>query len=363
MRGRELMSQLFDLNMDLFSYAETQQLQELHIKVDPETGLRAIIAIHNTNLGPSLGGCRCVEYPDVGSAFYDAIRLAEGMSYKAAIMNLPLGGGKSVLLKPKEIKDRKAYFKAFGRFVQALNGRYITAEDSGTTAQDMDAIFEETSYVTGLSKGTLDPNSSDDPSPYTALGTFLGIEATVAQQFGHKDFSKLHVAIQGVGSVGFKVAKHLHERGARLSVTDTNQAQLERCKTEFNATIVPTDQIHAVDCDVYAPCAYGAIINHRSIPEIKAKVIAGCANNQLETPAHGKILQEKGILYAPDYVINAGGLIFVCHVHYRTFSKIEEDVRHIPQVLRNIYERSAQTGDAPNFIADEIAKARLYAKN
>jgi leucine dehydrogenase len=248
--------------------------------------MRAIVAIHSTKLGPALGGCRFIEYPNTNAAIIDALRLARGMSYKAAISDLAFGGGKAVIIKPKGAFDRTALFKAFGRFVEELGGRYITAKDSGTTLEDMDIIATITNYVSSTSEMV-------DPSPFTAHGVRRGIEAAVKFQLGKDSLDGLRVAIQGVGYVGHYLAAELHALGAKLIVADTDTAAVTRCVNEFGAQAVGVDDIYAVDCDVFAPCALGAIINDVTIPRIKASIIAGAANNQLDENRHGKILKQK----------------------------------------------------------------------
>ena len=290
---------------DFLDYALSHDFGEIHFKVDPKTGMKAMIAIHNTKLGPALGGCRFIEYSSTAEAINDAMRLARGMSYKAASVNLPLGGGKAVIIKPKGAYDRIAYLRAFGQFVNDLGGRYITALDSGTELVDMDIIAEHTPYVASRSI------HEGDPSPYTAKGILRGIEAAVQFKLGKNSLKDLHIAIQGLGHVGYLLATHLHALGAKLTVSDINSARTELAKNTLGATVVPTSQIHAVPCDVFSPCALGGIINDTTINELKTTIVAGAANNQLAENRHGDMLKEKGILYAPDYLINAGGVMNV----------------------------------------------------
>ncbi len=339
---------------DLFKYAESKGFGDLHIKFDPETGLRAIIAIHSTKLGPTLGGCRCLEYNSMEMALYDALRLARAMSYKAALANLNYGGGKSVLMKPHKIIDRKAYFAKFGEFIETLNGRYIAAEDIGTTTFDMDTIAEKTRHVVGLTK------VKGDPSPYTALGIKHGIEAAVEYKLGKHSLKGLDIAVQGVGKVGYYLAKELHQSGANLIVADINSSAVEHCVKEFSAQHCPVDKIHQVRCDVFAPCALGAILNERTIPEIKASIVAGGANNQLSHQDDGNLLQQRNILYAPDYVINAGGLMYAASQYDQTpIEVIKEKVNNIHQSLIDIFELSQRENLATNHIADLMAEERL----
>ena len=271
---------------DFLEYALLHGFGDLHMKVDPQTGMKAIIAIHNTKLGPALGGCRFIEYPSTKAALFDAMRLARGMSYKAASVNLPLGGGKSVIIKPKGPYDRTAYLHRFGEFINELGGRYITALDSGTELKDMDIIAQHTPYVASLS------SHNGDPSPSTAKGVLRGIQAAVSFKLGKESLNGLHVAIQGLGHVGYLIAQHLHSLGARLTVADIAPGAVERAVKEFGATVVSTETIHKVPCDVFTPCALGAIINDVSINELQTTIVAGAANNQLAHTYHGQRLHE-----------------------------------------------------------------------
>ncbi|RUR12047.1 amino acid dehydrogenase [Legionella sp. km772] len=339
---------------DFLDYALSHGFGDLHFKVDPETGMKAMIAIHNTKLGPALGGCRFIEYPDVFAAINDAMRLARGMSFKAASVNLPLGGGKSVIIKPKGPFDRAAYMHQFGKFINELNGRYITALDSGTVLSDMDIIAEHTPYVASLSK------YDGNPSPSTAKGVLRGIQAAVAFKLKKDNLKGLHVAIQGLGQVGYNLAKYLHELGARLTVADVSSAAVQKAVSELGAQAVDSTEIHRVPCDVFAPCALGAIINDQTIPQLQTPIIAGAANNQLAHTIHGKKLHEKGILFAADYVINAGGLIFAASKYLHTNEeKISQQIDGIYTSLTEIFTQSAQKNIPANEVADAIAKEKL----
>ena len=346
--------QEFKTTDEILEYAEQLGFGDIHFYMDRKTGLRAIVAIHSTKLGPALGGCRCIEYPNFRAALQDAVRLAHGMSMKAAVSNLAYGGGKSVLVKPKVIEDRAAYFQSFGKFVDNLNGRYITAMDSGTDQPDMDNISKQTSYVSCVSM------EDGDPSPYTAIGVLRSIEAAVKFHFGRDDLDGLHVAIQGVGHVGYHLAKDLHDRGVKLTVCDRNKEQLEKCQREFGATVVSTDDIYNVDCDVFSPCALGGVLDDVNIPKIKAEIIAGSANNQLESPEHGQQLWDKNILYIPDYVANAGGLIRACAEYEgKGPDAVADDIVNIYDSVMGVLDRSQTENKATNFIADQIAHERL----
>lgn len=339
---------------DFLEYALAHGFGDLHFKVDPETGMKAMIAIHSTKLGPALGGCRFIEYPNTAAALKDAMRLARGMSYKAASVNLPLGGGKSVIMKPKGSFNRTEYMHQFGKFISELNGRYITALDSGTLLSDMDIIAEHTPHVASLSK------YNGDPSPSTAKGVLRGIQAAVAFKLGKDNLKGIHVAIQGMGHVGYNLARHLHELGATLTVADISAESVDRAVKEFGATAVSTDAIHKVPCDVFAPCALGAVINDISLPQLQTTIIAGAANNQLAHSIHGKKLHEKGILYAADYVINAGGLIFAASKYLHTPEEtVNEQINGISTSLTEIFTRSAKENLPASEIADTIAQEKL----
>ncbi len=338
---------------DLFQYAVTHGFGDFHVKIDPKTGMQAIIAIHSTKLGPALGGCRFIEYDNPSAALYDAMRLARGMSYKAALVNLPLGGGKAVIMKPKTPFNRDAYFDAFSTFVQEQQGRYITALDSGTQLSDMDRVGLHTPYVASLSK-------HGDPSPATAEGIFHGIEAAVYFQYGKNTLENLHIALQGLGHVGYRLATLLHQAGAKLTVADLNPATVQMAVKTFDATSTAVDTIHQTACDVFAPCALGAILNDETIPELNTRVVAGAANNQLAHTYHGQILHDKGILYAPDYVINAGGLIFAAsqYLHGQD-TNYQDKLSHIHDSLMHIFESAKQQNKPTSQVADQIAFEKL----
>jgi leucine dehydrogenase len=339
---------------DFLDYALTHDFGDLHFKVDPKTGMKAIIAIHSTKLGPALGGCRFIHYPTTISAVHDAMRLARGMSYKAALVNLPLGGGKSVIMEPQHPYEREAYLHSFGTFINDLGGRYITALDSGTQLSDMDIIAQHTPYVASLS------SHNGDPSPHTAQGVVQGIQAAVLFKLGKENLKGLHIAVQGLGHVGYWVAHHLHEQGVRLTVSDINPHLVERAVTELGATAVSPDTIHKVPCDVFAPCALGAVLNDITIHQLQTTIVAGAANNQLAHTYHGQLLHDKGILYAVDYVINAGGLIFAARSYLHSQeAQVHEQIDHIAISLLQIFERSQLENRPTSEIADTMAKERL----
>ncbi|MDX2182597.1 MAG: Glu/Leu/Phe/Val dehydrogenase [Gemmatimonadaceae bacterium] len=279
--------------------------EQVVISHDKATGYRGIIAIHDTTLGPALGGTRFWNYATDEEALTDALRLARGMTYKNAVAGLNLGGGKSVIIGDNKTTRREYLFRAHGRFVDSLGGRYITAEDVGTSPLDMDFVHMETQWVAGLQQ------RSGDPSPVTARGVFRAIQATAKVHWGSDDLGGKHVTVQGLGHVGYYLCKHLHEVGARLTVTDIDAGRIERVVKEFGASVVKPDEIYGVAADIFAPCALGAVINDTTMPQFKVQVIAGAANNQLLEPRHGEAIEARGIRYAPDYVVNAGGVINV----------------------------------------------------
>jgi len=344
-----------DLNhTDFLDYALSRGFGDLHFKVDVKTGMKAIIAIHNTKLGPALGGCRFIEYPDTMAALKDVMRLARGMSYKAASVNLPLGGGKAVIIKPRGHYDREQYMHCFGEFVNELNGRYITALDSGTELADMDIIGQHTSHVASLSR------LNGDPSPYTAMGVLRGIQAAVAFKLKKDDLKNIHVAIQGLGHVGLQLAKQLKEEGAKVTVTDINAELVSQVSKELDVDTESPEHIHCIPCDVFAPCALGAVINDITINQIQASIVAGAANNQLASASMGKLLHEKGILFAVDYVLNAGGLIYAASKYLQTSEqRVLEQISGIYSSLMQIFERSEQANLPTSDIADTLAQEKL----
>ncbi|MEM0908628.1 MAG: Glu/Leu/Phe/Val dehydrogenase dimerization domain-containing protein [Pseudomonadota bacterium] len=322
---------------------------------DEASGLQAIVAIHNTARGPALGGCRVWTYEDDTAALTDALRLSRGMTFKAAMADLPLGGGKSVVMVPHRAAKTRAMFEALGRTVHSLSGRYIVAEDVGSSPDDMAAIRLETEHVTGLLP---EHGGVGDPSPTTALGGFIALRATAAAL--GRDLCGLHVAVQGLGNVGYGLAQRLCEAGARLTVADIHRDAVDRAVNELGATAVSPDQIVEVEADIFSPNALGAVLNARTIPSLKVAAVAGCANNQLETPEDGKRLNTRGILYAPDYVVNAGGLVKMCSEYY-SWDQDEVD-RRVDAIGERLFEvfRLADEEDAPtDQVADAMAKARI----
>ena len=324
-----------------------------------EVGLRAIIAIHSTSLGPSLGGCRLYPYASEEDALRDVLRLSRGMTYKAAIAGLDLGGGKAVIIGDPSIKS-EALFRAFGRFVDSLGGRYITAEDMNTSEQDMNYVAKETEWVTGVGGYA---GGLGDPSPVTAWGVYQGIRASLDAVYGDPNVSGRTVAIQGVGSVGFHLATYLKNDGANLLFSDISERNLQQAMDEVGGTVVSPEDYYSSDCDVLAPCAIGAVINPQTIPTLRAPILAGGANNILAEESRDMAsLMERGITYVPDYVINGGGLISVnAELHGWTKEKAMEDSTRIFDTVKAILMTASEKNISPLAAADEIANARLNA--
>jgi leucine dehydrogenase len=342
--------------MEIFSKMEEYDYEQLVFCQDKSSGLKAIIAIHDTTLGPALGGTRIYDYKTDEEAIIDALRLAKGMTYKNAAVGLDLGGGKAVIIgDPKKIKS-EALFRAFGRFVEGLNGRYITGEDMNMTQQDAAYINCETDYIVGLETG------SGNPSPVTAYGVFKGMQAAVNEIYGSDDLKGKTVAIQGLGAVGRILAELLHEAGAKLFVTTRDQAKIDKAVAELGATAVGLDDIYGVECDVFSPCAIGAIINDITIEQLKCKIIAGAANNQLAESKHGDILEEKGILYVPDYVINSGGVInIIDDISGREYNKANamKNTAKIYDACKKVFELAKRDSIPTYKAADKMAEDRI----
>lgn len=325
---------------------------------DPSCNLKVIIAIHNTVLGPALGGTRMWPYASEEEALRDVLRLSKGMTYKAAVSGLNLGGGKAVIIGDPKVDKSEALFRAYGRFVESLNGRYITAEDVNIGVEDIEHVFTETNYVSGVARIH---GGSGNPSPFTALGVKKGMEAACMKTFGNIDLKGKVVAIQGAGSVGCHLGKYLHESGAKLFVCDINEDHLKRFKEVVpNSEIVSVDEIYDVDCDIYAPCALGATVNDDTIDRLKCKIVAGAANNQLAEQRHGDILKEKGILYAPDYLINAGGLMNVS-IEFEGWSegKANRMVNTIYDTTLKIFKLSEEQNIPVYKATDLLAEKRI----
>jgi len=330
--------------------------EELHFVTDEKCGLKAIIAIHSTHLGPAAGGARFWHYAKDDDALTDALRLSRGMSYKNAMAGLPLGGGKSVILANAERSKTPDLLHAFGKAVDHIGGRYVTAEDVGMSVTDMIEVRRSTQYVAGL------PNSGSDvggdPGPHTSLGVFLGIKAAVKRALGKDSLDGLHIALQGAGSVASGVALHAFTEGAKLSIADVDQPKAQKLADAVGGTVVGTDEILTLEADVLSPNALGAILTEQSIAALKVPVVAGGANNQLAKPEDGQRIHERGILYAPDYVINAGGIINVCteYLGDGDASLVRERIEGIPLRLEQIWAESQVSGRNPADVADAMAQ-------
>jgi leucine dehydrogenase len=327
---------------------------------DATTGLNAIIAVHNTSRGPALGGCRMWAYPDTAAAVTDALRLARGMTYKAALAELPMGGGKSVIMGDPARDKTPELFRSMGRAVDAVGGRYKVAEDVGIDVADVAEMANTTSYVAGMPV----KDSDGDPSPATAHGVFYGMRAAVRHKLGRDGLAGLRVAVQGAGAVGEKLVPYLVEDGAEVVIADLDAARARRVAERHGLTVRGVDEILAAPVDILSPCALGGILNDETIPQIRAGIIAGAANNQLVADRHGPALEARGILYAPDYAINSGGIIHISHEgpdydRRRAFAH----VARIGETITEIFERAAQTGEPPATAADRLAETRFTHPN
>ncbi|SDX92315.1 Glu/Leu/Phe/Val dehydrogenase [Thermoactinomyces sp. DSM 45892] len=343
--------------MELFDYMEKYDYEQVVICQDKNSGLKAIIAIHDTTLGPALGGLRMWTYATEEEAMEDALRLARGMTYKAAAAGLNLGGGKTVLIgDPKKDKSEEL-FRSLGRYIEGLNGRYITAEDVGTSVEDMDLIHLETKFVTGISPAF---GSSGNPSPVTAFGVYKGMKAAAKEAFGSDALDGLVVAVQGVGNVAYSMCEYLHKENVKLIVADINEENVQRAVNDFGAIRVSPEEIYDVECDIFAPCALGGIINDETIERLKCKVVAGSANNQLREDRHGDMLEARGMVYAPDYVINAGGLINVADelVGYNP-ERAMKKVEGIYDNILRVFEIAKRDGIPSYQAADRMAEERI----
>ena len=332
----------------------------VHLFADPASGLRAVIAVHSTTLGPAAGGVRFWRYADSERAVTDALRLSRGMSFKNAMAGLELGGGKGVVLAPEAgATISEAQLRAFGRAVESLGGRYVTAEDVGMSEARMKVIAEETRYVSGLPVAS--GAAGGDPGPYTALGIYLGLKAAAQRALGATDMKGVHVAIQGVGSVGGGLARLLAADSARLTLADVDAARAERLAAELGGVAVPAETILGVEADVVSPNALGAVLTPESIAALKTKVVAGGANNQLAEREDGRRLHEAGVLYAPDYVINAGGIINVGleYLGHGDEAEVRARIGRIPERLEQVWAESERTGAPASEVADTIARGLI----
>ncbi len=339
----------------MWSHPDFDAHEAIHHFHDAQSGLRAIIAVHSTHRGPSSGGVRFWHYASDAHALTDALRLSRGMSYKNAMAGLPVGGGKGVILSDGSPKTREQ-LHAFGAAIDAVGGRYVTAEDVGMSEADMSTIAERTRFVSGLPVAS--GHAGGDPGPVTALGVYLGVKAAVAQALGREDMAGVHIAIQGVGSVGGGLARRLAADGARLTLADVNSERAQALAHELGAAVVGRDEIMSVTADVFSPNALGAILDEYSIPRLGAGIVAGGANNQLATAADAALLHARGIVYAPDYVINAGGIINVASEYFQLGDRahVEAKVHEIPARLREIWAQSEAEGRPAADVADAMAR-------
>ena len=340
--------------------AMTEMVNYRHEKVlfvnNEKAGLKAIIAVHNTNLGPAIGGCRLFPYASFDDALFDVLRLSRGMSHKNAVAGLPHGGGKGVIIADPSMKT-EAMFEAFGEAVNNLGGDYITAEDVNTTCADAMVMLRKTNHICGL------PMNSGDPSPFTARGVWQGIKATAKVALGRDDLEGLTIAVQGLGKVGWDLCRHLHESGAKLIIANrSNKEMAEKAIAEFGAKIVATEEIYAQECDIFSPNAMGAILNPTTIPQLKCKAVAGGANNQILDDASGIALKQKGIYYAPDFVINGGGVINAAAEVDGPYNKEEvlKKVDNIYNTIEHILSESKKTGEPEGVIATRFAESIIY---
>jgi leucine dehydrogenase len=340
--------------MEIFEQLGEHSHEQVVFCYEPTSGYKGIIAIHDTTLGPALGGTRFWNYGTDDEAITDVLRLSRGMTYKAAVAGLNLGGGKAVIIGDPKTSRREMIFRAHGRFVESLKGRYITAEDVGTSVEDMDYVQMETEFVSGVAAGL------GDPSPVTAYGTYRGIKACVQAKYGSDSLDGVSVAVQGAGHVGYYLCSFLSQEGARLIVTDIDDAKVRRVVDEFGAQAVAPDEIYGVDAQVFAPCALGAVVNDRTLDRMRFEIIAGAANNQLAEERHGHALDDRGVLYAPDYVINAGGLINVYgELNGWSPERAKRKAGEIFDTVIQLFELAKEQGIPTFEAADRLAERRI----
>ncbi|MBU3003301.1 Glu/Leu/Phe/Val dehydrogenase dimerization domain-containing protein [Paraglaciecola arctica] len=347
--------------MSVFEHSEFDEHEHVAFHQDKVSGLKAIIAVHNSNLGNALGGCRMWPYMSDEEAVRDVLRLSKGMTYKAAMAGLKQGGGKAVIFGNPRTEKTPEKMLAMGKFIDSLSGQYISAEDSGLTVDDLKLMGQQTDFVSGIqAKYHINSEPADgNPAPSTAYGVYVGLKATVKYSM-NSDLKDVKVAIQGLGHVGIRLAKHLHNQGAKLYVTDIHPENIEKAVNEFSAVAVAPNDIYDLDVDVFAPCAMGAVLNEENIDKLNVKVIAGAANNQLAKESLGQLLTDKGIVYAPDYVINAGGIIDIYHQSIASSDReLREHIEKISNTLLEIYHRAQSQGIATNIVANEIAEERF----
>jgi leucine dehydrogenase len=343
--------------MPVFDSVDFDNHEQVAFCNDAASGLKAIIAIHNTARGPAVGGCRMWPYRSEEEALTDVLRLSRGMTYKSAVARLPFGGGKAVVIGNPRTDKSERLFRALGVFVESLGGRYVVAEDVGTSPADMDLVRKETRHVAGIAGG------SGDPSPATAFGVYQGLRAAVAHRLGRETLDGLSIAVQGLGHVGACLCRRLAADGARLFVSDIQTDAVRRAVAEFGATAVQPEAIYGQDVDVFAPCALGAVINDETVPRLKARVVGGAANNQLAEDRHGEALRRRGILYAPDYVINAGGIINILYeAPDYDQAKAFAHLAGIHDTLTEIFARAEAEGVPTNVAADRLAESRFKGR-
>lgn len=338
----------------MFALMQHTRSESVHLAFDQATGLRAVIAIHDSRAGPAIGGCRYLAYPDEQTAIGDAIRLAQAMSYKAALAGLPIGGGKAVIMRGAHVENRGQLFEAFGRFIESLEGRYITAIDSGTSAADMDCIAQSTGYVTSTT-------AAGDPAPYTAMGVFAGIRSAAMARLGTDDLHGLRVAVQGLGKVGYSLAAQLHAAGVELLVSDLDQGKVQLAIEEWGARPVASEALLGTPCDIFAPCGLGGILTRQSVGQLRCAAIAGAANSQLTGLPVADQLEARGILYAPDYIINAGGLIYVTLNHHgEPPSAVTPRLAGISARLTEVFAHAQAEKRSPARVAEQLAERLVY---
>jgi len=351
------------MNLKVLEECERRGHEQVVFFNYPQVGLKAIIGIHNTVLGPGLGGCRMRLYHDESQAVEDVLRLSEGMTYKSSIAGLDLGGGKScIIADPDMVDGRPELFEQFGKCLESLHGRYITAEDMGTSVQDVSYMRRHTGFAAGYSQ---DEGGAGDPSPWTAYGVYQSIVAACERRFNSKDLTDRHITVQGVGHVGIYLVERLAKAGARVTVCDTSERALQRASQEFSATVVDKEAIYDVECDVYAPCAIGQTVNATTIQRLRCKIIAGAANNQLSSPEVYELLDERGILYCPDFVINSGGVISVgAELIEGGWQEnwVSDKVKNIYHVIHRVLDESEKRKKFPEIVAIELAKERIREK-
>jgi leucine dehydrogenase len=356
--GNEVIKAVEKQEAKVFAMMQPMEHEQVMYFNDKETGLKGIIAVHDTTLGPSLGGCRVWAYENESDALWDVLRLSRGMTFKSSISGINLGGGKAVVIaKPRE-KHSEAFWRRFGKFVDSLNGKYITAEDVGTSTDVMSIVMQETKHVTGK---PISAGGTGDPSPFTAYGVFLGLKASARQAFGTDSLEGKKVSVQGVGHVGYTLVQHLTKAGAKVFATDLHQDHLDAVSKDFGATIVDPNEIYDLDVDIYSPCALGATVNSDTIPRLKCHVIAGAANNQLaDENLHGQMLVDKGIWYAPDFLINAGGVIN-CYREVHSLSESETSglIENIYAHTLGIFKKSVDEKIPPQEAAIRLAVERI----